>query len=41
VQAEENARAADITLASEDLAKMDAIGRTVADHFDDDPVLWS
>lgn len=41
VQAGENARAADITLAPEDLAQMDAIGRTVTEHLDDDPVLWS
>lgn len=40
VQAGENARAADIMLAPEDLAQMDAIGRTVTEHLDDDPVLW-
>lgn len=39
-QAKENAEAADISLSPEDLSEMDAIGRTVTDHLDDDPVLW-
>ena len=39
-QAAQNAAAAEVKLSREDLAEMDAIGRTVTDHLDDDPVLW-
>lgn len=39
-QAKENAKAASVSLASEDLAEMDRIGRTVTDELDDNPVLW-
>ena len=28
-------------LEEEDLAEMDTIGRTVTDHLDDNPILWS
>jgi len=36
----ENVKAADIRLSQADLKQMDAIGRTVTDHLDDNPVLW-
>jgi len=39
-QAVDNAGAADIRLADEDLAAIDKIGRTVTDHLDDRPVMW-
>lgn len=35
-----NAAAGDVVLSSEDLEKMDAIGRTVTDQLDDNPVMW-
>ncbi len=40
-QAAQNAAAARITLALEDLAAMDRIGRQVTDHLDEDPVMWN
>ena len=39
-QASENAVAGDIHLSEDDLQAMDAVGRTVTDHLDDDPVMW-
>ena len=36
----ENAKAVEINLSSEDFLEMDAIGRTVTDNLDDDPVMW-
>ncbi len=39
-QATQNAQAANFQLAPEDLAAIDAIGRTVTDHLDDNPVMW-
>ncbi len=39
-QAAGNAAAADIRLSEDDLEVMDAIGRTVTDHLDDNPVMW-
>jgi len=36
----ENAKAVEISLSEADLAEMDAIGRTVTDSLDDDPVMW-
>jgi myo-inositol catabolism protein IolS len=36
----ENAKAVEISLSGTDLAEMDAIGRTVTDSLDDDPVMW-
>ena len=39
-QVMENARAASVSLSSEDLAEMDRISRTVTDALDDNPVLW-
>jgi aryl-alcohol dehydrogenase-like predicted oxidoreductase len=40
-QARDNAAAGDVVLAAEDLAAMDHIGRTVTDHLDPDPVMWT
>jgi aryl-alcohol dehydrogenase-like predicted oxidoreductase len=40
-QASENARAATLVLSVADLAEMDAIGRTVTDGLDDNPVQWN
>lgn len=40
-QASENARAATRVLSAVDLAEMDAIGRTVTDALDDNPVQWN
>jgi aryl-alcohol dehydrogenase-like predicted oxidoreductase len=39
-QAVQNAATGRIRLDAEDLGAMDAIGRTVTDHLDQDPVLW-
>lgn len=39
-QVRENAKAAEIRLSAEDLAEMDAIGRTVTHHLDDNPIMW-
>ncbi len=39
-QAKDNAKAAELTISPEDLAKIDAIGRTVTDHLDDNPIMW-
>jgi myo-inositol catabolism protein IolS len=36
----DNAKAAEVRLSSDDLAEIDAIGHTVTDHLDDDPVMW-
>jgi aryl-alcohol dehydrogenase-like predicted oxidoreductase len=40
-QAVENARAAEVQLSQAELAEIDAIGRTVTDHLDSNPVLWN
>ena len=40
-QAQENAKAKDIQLSSEDIEKIDAIGRTVTDRLDENPVMWN
>ncbi|KJH69411.1 aldo/keto reductase [Aliterella atlantica] len=40
-QATANAQAADIKLSADELAEIDAIGRTVTDHLDDNPVMWN
>jgi aryl-alcohol dehydrogenase-like predicted oxidoreductase len=40
-QAAENARAAALALSAADRAEMDAIGRTVTDALDDNPVQWN
>jgi len=39
-QSTANARAAEVRLSPEDLAQIDAIGRSVTDHLDANPVLW-
>lgn len=39
-QAEGNAKAADISLSTEELETIDHIGRQVTDHLDDNPVMW-
>ncbi len=40
-QAAANALAADIQLSADDLQEIDAIGRIVTDHLDDNPVMWN
>lgn len=40
-QAAENARTAQVTLSAADLAEMDAIGRTVTERLDGNPVQWN
>ncbi len=39
-QSIQNAKAAEVSLPDEELAETDAIGRTVTDHLDDNPVMW-
>jgi len=39
-QAIQNAGAAEVTLTPDELAEIDAIGRTVTDHLDANPVMW-
>ncbi len=39
-QALENAKAAEVLLSTADLEEIGDIGSTVADHFDDNPVMW-
>jgi len=40
-QAAQNAAAGDVRISEEDLAAIDAIGRTVTDPMDGDPVMWT
>jgi myo-inositol catabolism protein IolS len=40
-QSVENAKAGDVKLSPEELAEIDAIGRTVTDHLDDSPLMWN
>jgi myo-inositol catabolism protein IolS len=40
-QAAQNAAAGDLRISDEDLAAIDAIGRTVTDPMDADPVMWT
>ncbi len=40
-QATDNAKAAAVNLSAENLAEIDAIGRIVTDHLDDNPVMWN
>lgn len=40
-QAAANAKAADIQLSADELQEIDAIGRIVTDHLDDNPVMWN
>jgi aryl-alcohol dehydrogenase-like predicted oxidoreductase len=39
-QVAQNAIAAEIQLSADELSELDAIGRTVTDHLDDNPVMW-
>ena len=39
-QAQDNAKAAEVSLSAEELEKIDRIGRQVTDHLDDNPVMW-
>ena len=39
-QAQDNAKAASISLSTEELQEIDRIGRQVTDHLDDNPVMW-
>ena len=40
-QTADNAKAAEVKLSQEDLKEIDAIGRTVTDRLDDNPVMWN
>lgn len=40
-QAQENVQAGEIQISPEDLGKMEAIGRTVTDHLDQNPLQWT
>ncbi|MEG4213423.1 aldo/keto reductase [Microcoleus sp. S13_B4] len=40
-QAAENAKAGEVKLSEEELKEMEAIGRTVTDPLDDNPVMWN
>lgn len=40
-QAVDNAKAGEIKLSAEELQEIDAIGRIVTDHLDDNPVMWN
>lgn len=40
-QVTENAVAGTMTLTEQEMAEIDAIGRGVTDHLDDDPVMWN
>jgi myo-inositol catabolism protein IolS len=40
-QAAANAKAAEVALSQDDLARLDEIGRLVTDYLDDNPVMWS
>jgi len=40
-QAAENAKAGEVKLSEEELKEMEAIGRTVTDNLDDNPVMWN
>ena len=40
-QAVANAKAADVQLSPDELKEIDAIGRIVTDHLDDNPVMWN
>ncbi len=40
-QATANAQAASVQLSTEELHQIDAIGRLVTDHLDDNPVMWN
>lgn len=39
-QASQNAKAADVKLSADELQEIDAIGRLVTNHLDENPVMW-
>jgi len=39
-QASQKAKAADVKLSADELQEIDAIGRRVTDHLDENPVMW-
>lgn len=39
-QASQNAKAAEVKLSAQELQEIDAIGRLVTDHLDDNPIMW-
>jgi myo-inositol catabolism protein IolS len=39
-QAQDNAKAANVSLSAEELQEIDRIGRQVTDHLDNNPVMW-
>jgi aryl-alcohol dehydrogenase-like predicted oxidoreductase len=39
-QATKNAAAADVQLSPDELQEIDAIGRSVTDYLDENPVMW-
>jgi myo-inositol catabolism protein IolS len=39
-QDKQNAKATDINLSDDDIQKIDAIGRIVTEHLDDNPIMW-
>jgi myo-inositol catabolism protein IolS len=39
-QAQDNAKAANVSLSAEELQEIDRLGRQVTDHLDDNPVMW-
>lgn len=40
-QAVDNAKAGDINLSADEVQEIDAIGRIVTDHLDDNPIMWN
>lgn len=40
-QAVDNAKAGDLNLSADEVQEIDAIGRIVTDHLDDNPVMWN
>jgi myo-inositol catabolism protein IolS len=40
-QAQDNALAAEVQLSTDEIAEIDAIGRIVTDHLDQNPVMWN
>jgi aryl-alcohol dehydrogenase-like predicted oxidoreductase len=40
-QSVSNAKAAEVKLSAAELKEIDAIGRLVTDHLDDNPVMWN
>jgi myo-inositol catabolism protein IolS len=40
-QVEQNVKAANVQLSTDELAQIDQIGRIVTDHLDDSPIMWN